>query len=72
MPPFGNLYDMEVFVAEVLTKNEKIAFNAGSHTELMKLNYEDFEKLVKPKVFKFSWKSVSLPKDPAERWQEDL
>jgi Ala-tRNA(Pro) deacylase len=41
-------------------------------TAPIKLKYEDFEKLVKPKVFKFSWKSVSLPKDPAERWQDDL
>jgi Ala-tRNA(Pro) deacylase len=71
MPPFGNLYNMEVFVAETLSENEEISFNAGTHTELMKLKYEDFERLVKPKVFKFSWKTVSLPKDPSERWQED-
>ena len=50
MPPFGNLYDMPVFVCEDLTKNEIIAFNAGSHRELIKLRYRDFEKLVKPKV----------------------
>jgi Ala-tRNA(Pro) deacylase len=71
MPPFGNLYNMEVFVAEVLTKNEEIAFNAGTHTELIKLRYEDFERLVNPRVFKFSWKSVSFPKDPSERWQDE-
>ena len=71
MPPFGNLYNMEVFVAETLSENDEISFNAGTHTELIKLRYEDFERLVKPKVFKFSWKTVSLPKDPSERWQED-
>lgn len=54
MPPFGNLYDMEVFVAEKLREDEEIAFNAGSHSELIKVNYKDFEKLVKPKVLKFS------------------
>ena len=37
MPPFGNLYDMEVFVAESLAEAEEIAFNAGSHTELIKM-----------------------------------
>lgn len=50
MPPFGNLYDMDVYVAEKLTDDEEIAFNAGSHTELVKLSYRDFENLVSPKV----------------------
>ena len=52
MPPFGNLYGMEVYVAERLAQDEEIAFNAGSHRELIKLAYIDFEKLVKPKVIK--------------------
>ena len=50
MPPFGNLYGMDVFVADKLTSDEEIVFNAGSHTELIKLAYKDFEKLVKPKM----------------------
>ena len=54
MPPFGNLYGMEVFVAATLAEDEEIAFNAGSHTELIRLLYKDFERLVKPKVVKFS------------------
>ena len=54
MPPFGNLYGMEVFVDESLSQDEEIAFNAGSHTELIKLAYKDFERLVTPKVAKFS------------------
>jgi Ala-tRNA(Pro) deacylase len=54
MPPFGNLYGMEVFVADTLAEDEEIAFNAGSHTELIRLAYRDFERLVKPKVGKFS------------------
>jgi Ala-tRNA(Pro) deacylase len=54
MPPFGNLYGMEVFVAESLAEDEEIAFNAGSHTELIKLKYKDFEDLVKPRKLKFS------------------
>jgi Ala-tRNA(Pro) deacylase len=52
MPPFGNLYGMEVYVEEGLTRDEEIAFNAGSHIELMKLSYKDFARLVKPKVIK--------------------
>lgn len=53
MPPFGNLYDMEVYVAESLTEEEEIAFNAGSHTELIKMAFKDFEQVVKPKVMAF-------------------
>jgi len=55
MPPFGNLYGMEVFVAKSLAKDEEIAFNAGSHTELIKLAYKDFERLVKPTLAEFSY-----------------
>src|SRR5215470_15419901 len=54
MPPFGNLYGMEVFVAESLTHNDEIAFNAGSHTEVIKMAYRDFERLVQPKVVSFT------------------
>jgi Ala-tRNA(Pro) deacylase len=50
MPPFGNLYDMPVFVASQLSHQDHILFNAGSHSELMQLAYGDFERLVKPKV----------------------
>lgn len=50
MPPFGNLYGMEVYVSRQLTQDKEIAFNAGSHTELIKLAYKDFERLVNPKI----------------------
>jgi len=55
MPPFGNLYDMDVFVAESLAEDDEITFNACSHKELMQMSYKDFEKLVNPKVIKFSY-----------------
>jgi len=54
MPPFGNLYGMDVYVAASLAEDEEIAFNAGSHTELIKLAYRDFERLVKPQVASFT------------------
>ena len=54
MPPFGNLYAMEVFVAEDLADNEAIVFNAGSHTELIRMRYADFENLVNPVVVRFA------------------
>lgn len=52
MPPFGNLYHMDVFVEEDLSREESIAFNAGSHTEVVKMSFADFERLVKPRYFK--------------------
>ena len=50
MPPFGNLYGMPIYIAECLREDVQIAFNAGSHTELIRMDYADFEKLVDPKV----------------------
>ena len=50
MPPFGNLYDMPVYAAKELTEDTEIAFNAGTHSELVRLAYSDFDKLVHPKV----------------------
>lgn len=50
MPPFGNLWDMDVYVDSTLRDDETIAFEAGSHTELVQLAYEDFQRLVRPTV----------------------
>ena len=54
MPPFGHLYGMEVYLAEVLTGNDEIAFNAGSHEEVIKLAFADFERLAQPRVVAFT------------------
>ncbi len=55
MPPFGNLYGMAVYVSEELEADDDIAFNAGAHTELLRLSYESYKKLVKPVVGKLSF-----------------
>ena len=55
MPPFGNLYGLDVYVSRLLAEDEEIAFNAGSHTELMRLAYKDFERLVKPKLARIAY-----------------
>lgn len=54
MPPFGNLYDMEVLVAESLTRDDYISFNACTHTDVMTMAYADFERLVRPRVLPFA------------------
>ena len=56
MPPFGNLYDMDVYVAEKLTEDDDIAFNAGSHTQIIQMAYRDYENLVKPRIVPFAVK----------------
>lgn len=53
MPPFGNLYGLDVYVADSLAEDEEITFNAGSFTELVRMDYRDFERLVRPKVLRF-------------------
>jgi len=50
MPPFGNLYGQQVFVDQRLTEDESIVFNAGNHTEAVRLRFKDFERLAKPVV----------------------
>jgi len=50
MPPFGNLYDLPVYVDNVLAGDEEIVFQAGTHTDTMTLRYADFQRLVKPEV----------------------
>ena len=54
MPPFGNLYGIPVYVDEFLTQDEEIAFNAGTHNELVKMKYSDFERVVNPIVGRFT------------------
>lgn len=49
MPPFGNLYGVDVYVDEALAGEPAIAFNAGSHTELVRMAYHEFERLVNPR-----------------------
>lgn len=53
MPPFGNLYGLEVFVDQSLTEDEEIVFQAGTHLRVIKLRYQDFADLVQPKVTNF-------------------
>jgi Ala-tRNA(Pro) deacylase len=48
MPPFGNLYGMKVFADETLAEDQEIAFNAGTHSELIRLAWADYQRLVSP------------------------
>jgi len=55
MPPFGNLFDMKVLVDTMLAEDKELAFNAGTHHELIKMPYADYERLVKPTLASFAF-----------------
>ncbi|MFO8142914.1 MAG: YbaK/EbsC family protein [Marinobacter sp.] len=50
MPPFGRLFGMSVYCAEVLTTQPELAFAAGTHTESIHMKTSDFLQLVQPMV----------------------
>jgi Ala-tRNA(Pro) deacylase len=60
MPPFGNLYGMDVFADESLAQDKEIAFNAGSHRELVRLSFADFSRLVKPVLLQLAAGKASV------------
>jgi Ala-tRNA(Pro) deacylase len=61
MPPFGNLFGLNVFVDPALEKDEHIYFNAGNHVQTVRLRYKDFAVLVKPEIAHL----VEVPKKKA-------
>lgn len=59
MPPFGNLYGVDVLAAESLMADREMVFNAGSHSELIRMSVADFARLVHPRVLSFSVKAAA-------------
>ena len=59
MPPFGNLYDVPTYVDKTLTEDDYIVFEAGTYTDAIKLRYQDYEQIAKPRVEDFSFKVYS-------------
>jgi len=60
MPPFGNLYDMAVYVDESLTHQEEITFTAGSHRELVRMRWADMARLVNPTVHQLAYPRAAV------------
>ncbi|MFW5798301.1 MAG: aminoacyl-tRNA deacylase [Planctomycetota bacterium] len=58
MPPFGTLYDMETYLADELTDAREIVFNAGTHTELIRMSYDDYVRLAKPRIIRFTCETL--------------
>lgn len=53
MPPLGELYGMEVFIDESFAQHQMICFNAGNHHEVIKMRYDDFQRLANAKPLSF-------------------
>jgi Ala-tRNA(Pro) deacylase len=56
MPPFGNLYGVPTFVDKSLAEEDYIVFEAGTHTDAIKLSFRDYENIVKPQIADFAIK----------------
>lgn len=49
-PPFGHLYGLEVYAEKALDRNQTAIFNAGTHTDTVRMKFSDYLRIVKPKV----------------------
>jgi len=54
MPPFGNLFGLNVFADESLEQDAEIVFNAGTHRDLVRMFWSDYKRLVRPRVVRFA------------------
>ncbi len=60
MPPLGNLFDMPVFVDQSLAENAGMAFNAGTHRDVIHMSFADFRRAVGPKIVTFAHKVATV------------
>ncbi len=54
MPPFGALYKLPVYASHNLTEDQFITFNAGTHEDVIRMRYSDYEKLARPSLLHFT------------------
>jgi Ala-tRNA(Pro) deacylase len=66
IPPFGNLYGLDVYVSPALVVNERITCVAGHHAEAIRLRYSDFERLVRPLTIELSAVYHGHPRESGE------
>ncbi len=56
MPPFGNLYGVRVFLDQMVRDVDDVCFNAGSHIQILRMECDDYVRLVEPVVGEFAVK----------------
>jgi Ala-tRNA(Pro) deacylase len=60
MPPFGNLYGIPVYLDTLLTDDPEIIFQAGSHTDTIRIRYADYVRLAKPQIASFALQKSAI------------
>jgi Ala-tRNA(Pro) deacylase len=66
-PPFGEAYGLKVYADKILEENEEIAFNAGTHTDMLRIKFRDFVRLARPIIADFG---VHVARTEEENWRE--
>ncbi|MGD0462239.1 MAG: YbaK/EbsC family protein [Tepidisphaeraceae bacterium] len=61
VPPFGNLFGLETFLDRQMTNGEQFAFNAGTHRDIIVIQYSDYSRLVKPRIVDVAAEAGSVP-----------
>jgi Ala-tRNA(Pro) deacylase len=53
LPPFGKLYGLPVWIDASFAPDEDIAFHVGTHEQTVRMTYENFTRLVQPRIGAF-------------------
>jgi Ala-tRNA(Pro) deacylase len=54
VPPLGPLFELPVYVDTRLSERDRIAFNGGSHTSTIHMTFNQFRRLVEPRIGSFA------------------
>lgn len=56
MPPFGELYDLPMYIDKSLEDCDDIVFEAGTHTDAIRMKYRDYATVAHGEVADFAIK----------------
>ena len=54
MPPFGNIFNVPTYCEANLSENDEIEFNGGGHDQTIRMRFDDYKRLVNPKMVHFA------------------
>lgn len=54
MPPLGPMFGQRVFADVALTEDDEITFNAGTHTDAVRIRYDAFAVIAHPVIGAFA------------------
>ena len=62
MPPFGKLFGFPLYCDRALAGQLEIEFNAGTHTDTIRMTFSEFDRLEAPDILEFSEKPTGRPR----------